>query len=880
MMTPERWKKLNALFHPALELQAEERHAFLAEACEGDDQLREEVERLIADHERESDFLDRPIFAETLELTGGQDSQSQVGGHIGPYKVISLLGRGGMGEVYLAEDSRLDRRVAIKVLPSAFTRDTNRLRRFEREAKAASGLNHPNILTIHEIGHADSARYIVSEFVEGETLRELIGRGDLNLCQVMRITQQVAGALSVAHASGIIHRDIKPENVMVRPDSLVKVLDFGLAKLTEPRAEASPLSTDSGMVMGTISYMSPEQARGQKVDHRTDIFSLGVMLYEMITGRRPFDGTTTSDVIVALLSAEPPALKEIVPNAPAGLEQITGKCLAKDSEDRYQSAGELLNDLTRIEEELKSVTGASLTKSRVIDGSHSVRRRMFISVLAVLVLAVLVYAFSFRGKRVVSQQSPAEVRTLAVLPLKSINLDGSDDYLGLGIADAIITSTSQMKTLVVRPISSVHSYHNKQIDPLKVGSELQVDAVLDGSVQRVNDHLRVNLNLLRTQDGSSLWAETLDREMKNAFAIQDEISSNVVKALKLTLTAGEEKQLATRATQNAEAYDHFWRGRFYLTKSGGKSDYETAIAMFERATTLDSSFALAHADLALASSAIYFSFDANKLYEEKAYVALQKALTLDPMLARAYVTRANLTWTLSNGFPHERAIKDHRRALEIDPNLAVAHRILGATLVHLGLFDQALLAFQTALRLEPNDLGAPPRVARVHAYQQKYDLALMEFQKARPSSAAFNSEMALTLWHLGRKDEAFRLMEKSMRERSGEKPDYDLDAAYSVLLADAGRQREAEKHIRLAIEGGQGVSHFHHAEFNIACAYALMGKKQKALEWLENTAQHGMPCYPLFNTEPALNSLRREKDFQAFMERMKTQWEGFVRDFG
>ena len=364
--------------------------------------------------------------------------------------------------------------------------------------------------------------------------------------------------------------------------------------------------------------------------------------------------------------------------------------------------------------------------------------------------------------------------------------------------------------------------------------------------------------------------------MKNAFELQDDISSNVVKALKLTLTAGEEKQLASPPTKNAEAYDYYLRGSYYLANEGGKENMEMAIAMFDRATTLDPSYALAHAGVASASAILFFN-QPDKKYEERSYVALQKALNLDPNLARAYVIRGNLAWTLPNGFPHDRAIKDFRRALEIDPNLAIAHRVLGALLVHLGLLDQAMAELQTTLRLEPNDPGAPPRIARIYWFQQKYELALAEFQKA--NNPGFAWEMGLTLWHLGRKDEAFALVEKEFnRESRGNR--YDLHAAYAVLLADAGRRREAEEQIRMAIEGGQGKSHFHHAEFSIACAYALMGRKQQAMEWLENTAEHGMPCYPLFNTEPALNSLRSDPQFRAFMEKMKKQWEAFMRDFG
>src|SRR5262247_886811 len=364
-MTPEQWKKLDALFHEALEYEKEARAAHLAKVCGDDEQLRGEAERLLAAHEREGSFIDAPIFAETTGLTADDLDQSPVGRNIGPYQVISMLGRGGMGEVFLAEDTRLERKVALKILPGDFTQSPDRLRRFEREAKAASALNHPNILTIHEIGESDGAHYIVSEFVEGETLRAMIERGRLDVDQAITIAEQLASALGVAHEAGIIHRDIKPENVMVRPDGLVKVLDFGLAKLTEMRmadggwrieeaemlartsqdipqsAIRHPHSTEPGVVMGTVSYMSPEQARGEKVDHRTDIFSLGVMLYEMLAGRRPFEGATVSDVMAAVLTSEPVPLAEAAPEVPAGLWRIVQRCLEKRPGQRFQSAGDL-----------------------------------------------------------------------------------------------------------------------------------------------------------------------------------------------------------------------------------------------------------------------------------------------------------------------------------------------------------------------------------------------------------------------------------------------------------------------------------------------------------------------------------------------------------
>ena len=364
-LTPRRWQKIKELFHAALECEADERRAFLDEACAGDERMRREVESLLAEHEQPYSLIDRPAFEVAAELVATEDFPSEVGQAIvgqaiGPYKVINQIGRGGMGEVYLAQDSRLGRRVALKLLPSRYTTDKDRLRRFKQEARAASALNHPNIITIHEVGQVDHAHFIATEFVEGHTLRSSIEEGAMKPVEAIDVAIQVASALRAAHEAGIIHRDVKPENIMLRPDGYVKVLDFGLAKLTERKAMTgdsgasfTAIETNPGIVMGTVNYMSPEQARGLAMDARTDIFSLGVVLYEMVAGRVPFEGATISDVIVAILDKEPPPLSTYTNEASDDLQAIVSKALQKDKEDRYQSAREMLDDLRKLKQDLE-----------------------------------------------------------------------------------------------------------------------------------------------------------------------------------------------------------------------------------------------------------------------------------------------------------------------------------------------------------------------------------------------------------------------------------------------------------------------------------------------------------------------------------------------
>jgi serine/threonine protein kinase/Tol biopolymer transport system component len=372
-MKPEWWGRIEELYHAALDRSPDERAAILDAACDGDQDLRREVESLLAHDERAQSFIATPPYTIMTEMLAAEAAPAIVGSNISHYRILSLLGRGGMGEVYLATDTELGRKVAIKLLPVRYTADPERVRRFKQEARAASALNHPNIITIHEISEAGGAHYIVSEFVEGETLRAMIERGGLSISQAAAITEQVAGALSVAHEAGIIHRDIKPENVMVRPDGLVKVLDFGLAKLIEGAPEqdlgsethaTAPLSTEPGLLMGTVNYMSPEQARRQEVDYRSDIFSLGVMLYEMIARRRPFEGASADDVIAALLTSNPNPVSDLRPETPPELEQMASRCLEKDREARYRSAAELQMELQRLQRKAEMASQAPQGSAR------------------------------------------------------------------------------------------------------------------------------------------------------------------------------------------------------------------------------------------------------------------------------------------------------------------------------------------------------------------------------------------------------------------------------------------------------------------------------------------------------------------------------------
>jgi serine/threonine protein kinase/TolB-like protein len=645
-MTSEQWKKLNALFQEAVELQGEARAAHLARVCGDDGQLRREAEQLLAAHEREGSFLDSPIFAEAAAIAD-DDDDLLVGRSIGPYKIISKLGRGGMGEVYLAQDARLGRKVAIKLLASVFTNHADLVQRFEQEARAASALNHPNILTIHEVGKASTdsgdAHYIVSEFVEGETLRALMWSNRLAISQAIAIADQVASALSVAHEAGIIHRDIKPENVMVRPDGLVKVLDFGLAKLMEQPAAIKQhdtqaptiggLSTKPGIIMGTAKYMSPEQARGQRVDHRTDIFSLGVMLYEMVAGRRPFEGATNNDVIAALLTAEPPPLSSLASQAPGDLEQITDKCLAKEREARYQSAKELIADLKT----LQTGSQANLVTARrrtAQAGTQLLSRRwLMIATVVALLIAAVAWFLSWQRPPAVR---PGQIKSLVVLPLENLSGDPAQEYLADGMTDALIGDLAKIGSLRVISRTSAMRYKGAKKPLPDIASELNVDAVVEGTMHRSGDRVSIRARLIHAGVERQLWADSYERDFRDALAMQSEIARAIAREVQAKLTPAEQARLTNSVAPNRKALDDYLQGRYLFGKGGQMTK---AIGYFQNAIKEDPTYAPAYAGLA----ACYNTLGSVVIGElpppearRQAVDAAVKALRLDGALAEAH----------------------------------------------------------------------------------------------------------------------------------------------------------------------------------------------------------------------------------------------------
>src|SRR5947207_2655363 len=595
-MTPERWQQVNELFQAVADRTPDERTTFLQRACQGDEALLREVESLITSHESAENFIESPAFEIAPELLTKEPAGAIKGELIGRYRIESLVGVGGMGEVYLARDEQLGRKVALKFLPERLTADKTQLSRFKSEARTASALNHPNILTVYEIGTDGKRHFIATEFIEGETLSASLMGGRMSVQEAVHGAIQVASALVAAHNAGIVHRDIKPENIMLRPDGYVKVLDFGIAKLAEQEvpvtmAEDEALllvETNLGSVLGTVRYMSPEQARGAHVDRRTDIWSLGVVLYEMVTGHAPFTGHTAREVMTSILEKEPPPLKSYISQAPAELQQIVSKALRKDRTERYQSAGEVLQELKNLRGKLESK--AELERSTAPSWLRWTRSPTTVSLL--LLASVLALALPFYWHRNLTTNPPHD-KSIAVLPFVDLSQTKDQEYFCDGMSEEILEALAKVDGLRVVARTSSFSFKGKSVNAREVGEKLDVANMLEGSLRREGNRVRVTADLINTRTGFHLWTETYDRQLEDVFALKDEITRSIVDALKIKLAVS----LPAHEQRNIEVYDLYLQGLYFSNKSS-EEDLRRALSFFQRAVEKDPTFARAWTGIA------------------------------------------------------------------------------------------------------------------------------------------------------------------------------------------------------------------------------------------------------------------------------------------
>jgi TolB-like protein len=801
------------------------------------------------------------------------------GTKLGRYEILSRLGAGGMGEVYLARDTRLDRQVALKILPEAVAADPDRMRRFEQEAKTASGLNHPNIITIYEIDRSGSTSFIATEFIEGSTLRERVRTTPMPIDDVLNVGVQVASALAAAHASGIVHRDIKPENIILRSDGIAKVLDFGLAKIAGREAPdvdgdaptRADHPTDSGVVMGTATYMSPEQARGQQIDARTDVFSLGVVLYELSTRHLPFEGSGLYEIMAAILSdRDALPLSRYVSGLPPELERIVGKALRKNRDERYQTLKDLLLDLQSLRQRLAFERTYHKTETAAGDTAVAGRRRHRVLAIAAAGLLVLVggaigFVWWSHG------HGHPSIRSLAVLPLKS--LDAGDNYLGLGIADAAIRRVSQTGRVIVRPTSAVRRYLKEETDALTAAKQLGVDSVLEGSFQRVDDRLRVNVNLLRCDDGQSLWSDSFDIRMADIFTVQDTVAQQVASRLRLQLDASQEAALTKHYTSNPVAYEFYLKGAYNFDQRMRDSSQMVngSINFFEKAIEADPNFALAHAQLAYAYAVLaVFIEPTQPAWMQHAKEEIDRAQALDPQLAETHLARFQLLYSEFGDYQAEAAAREVLSANQLNPN--VGHGELAYMYAHLGLEDLAVRENGRAIEIDPTSEALKENRLLLYEVQSRFDDYAAD--RTVPHD---NRVEVMYLMTKGRLDEAQKVLDAWAKTPGNQ---LQLPPTQALLHAAEGHFQAAEAEIPLVL-----AKHplkdplYHHAAYDIACIYALEGKGAEAVKWLRESAVSGYHLYPRYTRDAFLNRIRQAPEFIHFLAEMKAENDRYRREF-
>ena len=826
---------------------------------------------------------------------------------ISHYRILSHIGAGGMGEVYLAEDINLGRRVALKVLPEQFNSDEDRLRRFEQEARAASALNHPNIITIHEVGADSGTRFIATEFIEGETVRQKLKQSGIGIREALDIAIQVSRALAAAHRAGIIHRDIKPENVMIRPDGIVKVLDFGVVKLTEQFAEhlSGPqtadsdngdvatfglVTTEANIVMGSPNYMSPEQARALAVDARTDIFSLGALIYEMITGKMPFEGPSVSDVIVAILERQPPKISECVPEAPPKLEAIVERAMAKNRDARYQSVDDLISDLKQVRRRLERETGiddslrpahadSAKTNEQQRDtaseaakeGDHvatahamssaefilgeikSHKRGLLIALTSTIVLAALFAYFTIFAKA-------HPIDSIAVLPFTNLSSDPHTEYLSEGLTESLINNLSQSHSLKVMSRNAVFRYNGQDADAKKVGRDLGVHGVLTGRIVQRGDAISISVELIDSRDSTRVWGEQYTRRMSDLSSLQEEIARQVSDKLQLRLSGNDEGRLSKRHTNDAEAYQSYLKGRFYWNKRT-EEGLKKALPYFNEAIERDPSYPLAYAGLADCYALLYeYSATPSKDLYPKAKAAAMRALELDESLAEAHTSLAaayEYEWNWND------AAQQYERAIELNPNYETAHHWYSAYLVSRTRFDEAIREAQRAVDLDPLSLIINTALGRAMHCARRYDEAIEQLHKTLDMDSNFAEarfHLGLAYEGKGSYDDAIRELAKAA-ELFGDK---SMMAWVGRVYALSGNNREALKILSAMMELSkkQQVS-----PYAIASLYATLGEKDRAFEWLEKVYLERNYYVVFLNVDPALDSLRGDPRFADLLRR-------------